>query len=142
MTRYLLDTNFISDVTRPQPSPSLTDWMSRQVDEELFISTMSIAEIRRGILELPSGRKRLTLEVWFESSVGPAALFSDRVLPFDERAASIWATLMADGRATGKPRNGFDMIVAATAIANNCVIVTANERDFTGLEYLNPVVRT
>ena len=101
MRKSLLDTNIISNVTKPAPSENLVVWMAEQADEDLFISSMTIAEIRRGILEKPAGKKRRELERWFSGPEGPQALFAGRVLPFDERASLIWARLMADG--TAKP---------------------------------------
>ena len=139
MTRYLLDTNIISNVVKPQPSVSLLKWLEQQRDDALFTSTLTIAEIWRGILEKPAGHKRETLEVWFAGPEGPGSLFAERVLPFDEKAGLIWARLMADGKATGRPRSGLDMIVAAIADANDCLVVTDNEKDFAGLPYINPL---
>jgi predicted nucleic acid-binding protein len=139
VSRSLLDTNIISNVTKPAPSENLVAWMAEQPDEDLFISSMTIAEIRRGILEKPPGKKRRELERWFSGPEGPQALFAGRVLPFDEGASLIWARLMADGRAKGRPRSPLDMIVAAVAEANDCVIVTENERHFAGLKIVNPL---
>jgi hypothetical protein len=139
VSRSLLDTNIISNVTKPVPSEDLVAWMAEQADEDLFISSMTVAEIRRGILEKPSGKKRRQLERWFSGPEGPQALFAGRVLPFDERASLIWARLMADGTAKGPPRRPLDMIIAAIAEANDCVIVTKNERHFAGLKVINPM---
>lgn len=139
MTRYLLDTNIISNVVKPTPSASLLDWMAEQRDDTLFIASLTVAEIRRGVLEKPAGRKRETLEAWFAGPEGPQALFAGRILPFDDRAGLIWARLMADGKTSGRPRSGLDMIVAAVAGANNCVVVTDNEKDFAGLQFINPL---
>lgn len=100
MTRYLLDTNIISNVVKPSPSPALLAWMDEQADQDLFISALTVAEIQRGLLEKPKGKKRALLEAWFTGPEGPQALFAGRVLPFDEKAALIWARLMAEiGRA-------------------------------------------
>ena len=137
--RYLLDTNIISNVTKPVPSEALVDWMAEREDADVFISSLTIAEIRRGVLEKPIGRKRRELERWFDGPEGPQALFAGRVLPFDAAAALIWARLMAEGTATGRPRSALDMIVAAVAEANDCIVVTDNERDFVGLEIVNPL---
>lgn len=139
MTRFLLDTNIISNAVKPQPSPSLLVWMAEQKDEDLFIASLTIAEIRRGILEMPSGKKRNALEAWFVGKDGLQALFTGRVLPFDEKAALLWAQFMATGKVRGRPRSALDMIVAAVASANDCVLVTDNERDFAGLDILNPL---
>ncbi|MDQ0390569.1 PIN domain-containing protein [Labrys monachus] len=139
MTRYLLDTNIISNVVKPQPSASLLAWMSARRDEDLFIASLTVAEILRGVLEKPRGKKRDALKAWFSGPDGPQALFAGRILPFDDRAGLIWARLMAEGKAAGKPRSGLDMIIAAIAGANACVLVTDNEKDFAGLQVLNPI---
>ncbi|MCX8999439.1 type II toxin-antitoxin system VapC family toxin [Rhizobiaceae bacterium BDR2-2] len=139
MTGYLLDTNIISNIVKPQPSESLLTWWAEQKDDDLFIASLTIAEIRRGILEKPRGRKRNALEAWFSGPEGPQALFAGRILPFDDKAALIWARLMAEGKATGRPRSGLDMIIAATAGANDFVVVTDNEKDFAGIPFVNPV---
>ena len=139
MTRYLLDTNIISNVVKPQPSQPLLAWMAMQRDADLFIAALTVAEIRRGILEKPPGRKRDALDAWFSGPEGPQALFAGRILAFDEKAALVWARLMADGKAAGRPRSALDMIVAALAQANACIVVTDNENDFVGLQIVNPV---
>ena len=139
MTRYLLDTNIISNVTKPAPSETLLLWMGEQADKDLFIASLTVAEIQRGILDKPPGKKRRDLESWFSGPEGPSALFADRVLPFDEKAGHIWARLMADGKVAGRPRSALDMIIAAIAEENNCIIVTDNEKDFVGLNVVNPL---
>ena len=139
MSRYLLDTNIISNVTKPAPSESLLAWMAEQIDENLFIASLTVAEIRRGVLEKPAGRKRDQLDAWFSGSEGPSALFAGRVLPFDEKAGLIWARLMAEGTVKGKPRSALDTIIAAIAEANDCIVVTDNEKDFADIETVNPL---
>jgi predicted nucleic acid-binding protein len=137
--RYLLDTNVISNITKAKPSASLLAWLSEQNDDDLYISALTLAEIRRGVLEKPAGKRRADLEAWFGGPEGPQALFAGRVLAFDETAALIWARLMADGKARGRPRSGLDTIIAAVAEANDCVVVTDNEKDFEGIEIINPL---
>jgi predicted nucleic acid-binding protein len=139
VTRYLLDTNIISNATKPELSQALVAWMADQVDEELFIASLTLAEIRRGILEKPKGKKRRQLESWFSGPEGPEKLFAGRVLPFDETAALAWAKLMAEGTARGQPRSALDMIIAAIAEANDCVLVTDNEKHLAGLKVFNPL---
>lgn len=75
MTRYLLDTNIISNTIKPLPSEALLKWMGEQTDDSLFILSLSLAEIWRGILEKPAGKKRRELEAWFSGPEGPQALF-------------------------------------------------------------------
>ena len=139
MTRYLLDTNVISNVTKANPSSSLIAWMSDQADEDMFIASLVVAEIWRGILETPPGKRRTQLERWFKGSDGPRALFAGRVLPFDEKASLIWARLMPESTKAGRPRSALDMILAAVAEANNCTVVTDNEKHFKGLKFINPL---
>ena len=138
MSRYLLDTNIISNVTKLTPSEALLAWMGDQADDSLFIASLTIAEIRRGILEKPASRKRDQLDAWFSGPEGPSALFAGRVLPFDEKAGLIWARLMADGTAQGRPRSALDTIIASIAVANDCIVVTDNEKDFADVEIFNP----
>lgn len=137
--RCLLDINIISQATKPKPSEALLVWMAEQADADLFIALLTIAEIRRGVLEKPAGMRRRSLEAWFSGPEGPQALFAGRILPFDEKAALIWAKLMADGKTRGRPRNALDAIIAAVAEANDCVVVTDNVKDFAGVRVLNPM---
>lgn len=137
--RYLLDTNIISNFTKPAPSESLVAWMAEQSDDDLFIASLTLAEVRRGVLEKPVGKRRDQLDAWFSGPQGPQALFAGRILSFDERAGLAWAELMAEGRAVGRPRSGLDTIIAAIAAANDCIVVTDNERDFAGIDIINPL---
>jgi len=138
--RYLLDTNIISNIVKPVPSESLLDWMAARDDTELFIASLTVAEIFRGILEMPAGKRRDTLTEWFSGPEGPQALFAGRVLSFDVPASLIWSRLMAEGKAQGRPRSALDMIIGAIGRANACVVATANERHFAGaVDCFNPL---
>lgn len=137
--RFLLDTNIISNATKPAPSAPLLAWLADQADHDLFISVLTVAEIKRGVLEKPEGSWRRELETWFAGPEGPQALFAGRVLAFDERAGLEWAALMATGKAQGRSRSALDTITAAIAVANDCVIVTDDERDFPGVQTINPI---
>jgi toxin FitB len=139
VTRFLLDTNIITNPAKPLPSPELQVWLQLQAGENLFICTWSLAEIWNGILLMPRGKRREVLEDWYAGSTGPLRLFADRVLAFDAGAAHKWAELMAEGRLTGRNRSLPDTIIASIALTQNCVLVTDNERDFVGLSTLNPM---
>lgn len=134
--RYLLRTNIISNFTKAAPSESLIAWMAEQSDEDLFIASLTVAEIRRGVLEKPAEKRRDQLDAWFS---GPQALVAGQILPFDEMAGLAWADLMAAGTLSGLPCRGLYTIIAAIAAANDCVIVTDNERDFIGIEIVDPI---
>ena len=137
MRRYLLDTNILSNATKAQPSEPLIEWLGQQTDDSLFIASLTLAEIKRGILEKPAGKKRRELEKWFANTA--MSLFAGRVLAFDDRAGLIWARLMAEGTAQGRPRSPLDMIIASVAEANDCMLVTDNIQHFTGIKTLNPM---
>jgi toxin FitB len=111
----------------------------RAGSSRLFVAHPWLAEICRGILEKPSGKKRRELDDWFSGPEGPQALFRGRVLAFDERAALVWGRLMSEGTAAGRPRSALDMVVAAIAEANECVLVTDNEKHFSGVSVVNPL---
>lgn len=102
-------------------------------------SYATLAEIRRGILEKPNGKRRAALDAWFLGPEGPQALFAGRILPFDEKAGLVWARLMANGKAKGRSRSALDTIIAAVAEVNECVVVTDNEKDFEGVQIINPL---
>mgnify|MGYP001797556213 CR=1 FL=1 len=138
---YLLDTHISGNITKPQPAASLLGWMGAQRDDVPFIASLTVAETRRGFLEKPAGKRRDQLEAWFSGPEGPQALFAGRVLPFDENAGLVWARLMADGKAQGRPRSALDTIIAAVAEAHKCTVVTDNDKDFDGVEIINPLRR-
>lgn len=100
---------------------------------------IAISSIISGVLEKPAGKRRDRLEDFLSGPDGLQALFSRRIFSFDESAAFIWARLMAQGKAKGQPRSALDMIIAAIAEANDCVVVTDNEKDFAGIETFNPL---
>jgi len=139
VSRYLLDTNIISNVAKPMPSEALVAWMAGQSDEDLFITSLTVAEIRRGYWRSLPER---SVRNWSAGSLAPRArkLCSPaEFFPFDEKAALVWARLMASGTVAGRPRNPLDMIIAAVAEVNDCILVTDNERDFAGLKVVNPM---
>ena len=138
MTLYLLDTNIISDVVKPTPNPALAKWMFGQEDASLFISSITLGEIIKGINQLPKGKKRTHLEEWFNGPQGPAQLFSGRVLDFDSASALAWGKHLAQDKATGNQRGPIDVMIGSIAQVNGCVVATLNEKDFHRFEALNP----
>jgi predicted nucleic acid-binding protein len=139
VSQHLLDTNILSNPTKPAPSDALTSWLAEQADQDLFIASLTVAEIWRGVRETPAGKRRTELERWFAGPTGPQSLFAGRILPFDERAGMIWGRLMAEGKNVGRPRSALDMILAAIAEASGCILVTDNEKHFQGLKFINPI---
>lgn len=134
----LLDTNVLSEVRRPAPSPKVLAWLDTIDEDRTFISVASIAELRRGIALLEDGRRRAALAAWLAHDL--PARFADRVLPIDYAVAGRWGDLMAQSRRSGVALSVMDGFFAATALANSLTLVTRNVKDFAafGVALLNP----
>jgi toxin FitB len=131
---FLLDTCVLSEGIRPRPDGNVDKWFKAQETSDLFISAMTAGELRFGVDRLPSGARREVLERWFTETI--IIGFAGRVLAFDLKTASHWASL----RALHLNTKTVDSQIAATAIANGFTLVTRNVRDFAfeGLSVLNP----
>jgi len=134
----LLDTNVLSEVQRPAPSPKVLAWLDTVDEDRTFISVASIAELRRGIALLDDGRRRAALAAWLAQDL--PARFAERILPIDHAAAERWGDLMAQSRRSGIALSVMDGFFAATALARNLTLVTRNVKDFAafGVPLLNP----
>ncbi len=135
---YLLDTNVLSEATRSHPDANVASWLGARPALTLFVSIVSLAEIRKGILLLPAGRKRNKLEAWLESELLPA--FADRVIPLGEAEMNEWASLQADAEKKGHRLPVVDSLIAATARCHQLTLATRNIEDFChgGISVLNP----
>jgi predicted nucleic acid-binding protein len=135
---FLLDTNVPSELIRKKPHPLVSAWFNQQPDGDLFISVMSIGEVRRGAELLANGGQRANLEHWLERILIPT--FRGRILSVNRSIAERWAVLDAKAKLAGRPMNTVDGLIAATALENNLTLVTRNTSDFTGLalSILNP----
>ena len=134
----LLDTNVISEPLRPNPSSAVVAWLDRQPLETLFLSAITVAELRFGIAALPAGKRRDRLEDDFERRVLP--LFLPRVLPFDLSITQAYAALMASARAAGRAIAVADGYIAATASANGLTVATRDTAPFdaAGVQVIDP----
>jgi predicted nucleic acid-binding protein len=127
---FLLDTNVVSEATRPQASRAVLDWIGSQEPESLFISAITLGELRRGALLLPSGTKRKALLRWIETDIQEA--FAGRILPVDALVMEHWAQLEASTTKAGCRLASMDGLIAATALAHELVLATRNLSDFSG----------
>lgn len=127
----LLDTNVLSEVTRPRPDAGVLTWLDTLDEDRSFISVISIAEIRRGVALMEAGRRRDALAAWLSEDL--PARFADRVLPVDEAIATAWGDLMGFAKRQGRGLSSMDGLIAATAIARSITLATRNTRDFEGL---------
>ena len=125
---FLADTNLLSESQQLQPEQKVLDWISANEDQ-LFLSAISIAEIRAGISALDSGRKRAKLAAWFDAV---REQYRDSILAFDEATALRWGDLNAELRRKGRNLPLEDSYLAATALQHDLVLVTRNEKDFSG----------
>lgn len=139
MTRYLLDTGILNRIFTPDPPEPLAAWLDQQPDESLYICSMNLAAIWNSLLALAAGEKPSEQEGWFAGPRGQRIVFGNRVLNFDAKAGEVWAHLLAERGKAGQPCAPVDMMYAAIAEVNNCVLVTENEERFSGLQCFNPL---
>lgn len=138
MTGYLLDTNVPSELTRERPDPRVVMWLKAQPAKTLFLSAVTIGEIRRGLVVLPASRRRSDLESWFHNDL--LNWFRDRILPLTHSVADRWGTLDGQSQMKGSPLNTADGMIAATAAEHSLTLVTRNIKDFSdlGVDLFNP----
>lgn len=136
--RLLLDTNVLSEVTRPAPNARVLNWLDGLDEDRSFISVVSIAEIRRGVALMDEGRKREALAEWLARDLPQR--FEQRVLPVDELVALAWGDLMGLAKRSGRGLSSMDGLIAATAIAGELILATRNTKDFEGfgMELFDP----
>jgi toxin FitB len=132
--RYLVDANVLSEPTKPVPDSKVVEWLRRN-ERELAIDPIILGEVRFGILLLRKGKRRTTLERWFDAGVQRL-----HCLPWDAETGMRWAQLLASLRAAGRAMPIKDSLIAATALVHNLVVVTRNHADFekTGVRLFDP----
>ncbi|MFI4939130.1 MAG: type II toxin-antitoxin system VapC family toxin [Burkholderiales bacterium] len=134
----LLDTNVVSEPLKAAGSTNVLAWIDAQIIETLYLSTISLAELRFGIAVLPEGKRRDTLHFSLEQRILP--LFAGRILPFDDAASQSYATLRARARAAGQAIAPADGYIAAIAVTHGFAVATRDTSPFdaTGLAVINP----
>jgi len=133
--KYLLDTNILSEAIRTHPNLSVKKWLEESPPETLFISVLTLGEIRRGIEKLVDSKRRTRLISWLEHDL--LKWFGPHILPINLAIAERWGYITAN---TNHHFNSIDSLLAATALAHNLKMVTRNVKDFQipGLEIFNP----
>lgn len=132
---YLLDTNILSETIRRAPNKFVLTWLEKIPGEALFVSVLTLGEIRKGVEAVEDKKRREKLRLWLEHEL--PAWFEGRVLPVDIAVADRWGRILTE---VGRPVPTIDSLLAATALHHELRLVTRNARDFEypGLEVINP----
>ena len=138
MSGFLLDTNVISELVKRRPEPKVTTWIDSIDENLLFLSVLTLGEIRKGVALLRDASRRVTLEAWLDSDL--ISRFAGRILAIDRAVADRWGRLAADAAAAKSPLPVIDGLLAATALDQNLTLVTRNAKDIavTGVPVFNP----
>ena len=132
---YLLDTNVLSELRRKTPNAGVVAWFEERPTSTLFLSVLTLGELRKGVEGVMDANRRMASLDWLEAEL--QAFFTGRILPIDAHVADRWGRLVA---AAGRPLPAIDSLIAATAAHYGLSIVTRNVRDYSelGLEVINP----
>lgn len=132
MSGYLLDTNCISELVRRKPDRGVMEWMEAADEASLYLSVLTLGEIRKGIAGLVRGKRRTQLETWLE--VDLQTRFGGRILPIDAAIAGRWGLLASEAKRRGRALSVIDGLLAATALDHDLAIVSRNAADFAATE--------
>lgn len=127
--KYLVDTCVISEIVKPCPSKLLLEWLAETPSDRLYLSVLTIGEIRKGISKLPSSRKKARLSEWLNTLIED---YKDRILPVDLTVSENWGEMQSSAEKNGLPLPSIDSLIASIAKTHNLVLVTRNESDFQG----------
>ena len=135
---YLLDTNVVSEWVKPEPASGVVAWLAEVDEDDVFLSVISIAELRRGVELLAPGRRRQRLEKWLSEDL--ADRFHGRILSIDLDVADAWGRITARAARAGRTVGSMDALVAATAEVHGLALATRNTKDFdhVGVPLFNP----
>jgi len=134
---FLLDTNAVSEWVKPRPNPGLIEWMESTDEDRIFISVVSLAELRYGAERVAGGKRRSRLEEWLRDEL--PLRFEGRILSVDINVADAWGKIVSRAESAGRPIGAMDAFLAATAEMHGLTLVTRNVSDFPLLKAtLNP----
>jgi toxin FitB len=125
---FLLDTNVVSEWVKPRPDEGVLAWLAEVDEDRVFLSVMTLAELRFGIERLAAGKRRTRLDAWLQEEL--PLRFEGRLLPIDRAVADAWGRIVARGEQGGRPISVSDAFVAATAEVHELTLVTRNVGDF------------
>ena len=125
---FLLDTNVVSEWTRPNPDPGVVEWLAQVDEDRVFISVITLAELRHGAERLAPGKRRTQLDEWFREEL--PLRFEGRILCVDAAVADVCGSIVAHRDGIGRPIHAMDALIAATAKVHRLTVVTRNIDDF------------
>jgi predicted nucleic acid-binding protein len=125
--KYLLDTCVISELVKPAPNRKVVDWLNEVSSKALFLSVITIGEIKKGLTKPPNSKKKERLTVWLNTLLNE---YQERILPVDLMVAENWGVLQGNAEMAGTPMSSIDSLLAATTYTHNLTLVTRNESDF------------
>ena len=136
--KWLLDTCVLSELSRKRPDPNVMAWMESVQDDLLFISVLTVGELRKGIAANPDPARRESLRQWLKSDI--LKPFADTILPVDMAIAERWGMICGEAERSGRTRPAIDALLAATALVHGLTVATRNVDDFsgTGASLFNP----
>jgi len=134
---YLLDTCVISELVKPAPHEKVVGWLTQAPSDALFLSVITIGEIRKGLIKLKHSKRKLNLMDWLNMLLDD---YRDRILSIDLTVAENWGILQGKAEQNGSPMASIDGLIAATAYTHNLALITRNEKDFaaSGVHVINP----
>lgn len=134
---YLLDTCVLSELVKPRPNAFLLDWLKVTPTERLFLPSLTVGEIRKGIVKMPNSKRKKQLTQWLDKLIID---YQNRILSVDLAAAESWGILQGNAESRGRPLASIDGLIAAIAVTHRLTVVTRNEKDFgdAQVEVLNP----
>jgi tRNA(fMet)-specific endonuclease VapC len=135
---YILDTNVIAELVTSQPDPNVTRWIEGVDPQTVYLSVITVGELKKGVEKIPDSRRKTVLEAWLVKDL--LVRFQDHLLPIDTSVMLTWGLLVARLEAIGKPMPAIDSLIAATTLRSGCTLATRNVGDFehAGISLLNP----
>jgi predicted nucleic acid-binding protein len=135
---FLLDTNVVSEWVKPRPNPGVVAWLAGVDEDRVFMSVVTVAELRYGIERMPPGRRRTRLDAWLREDL--PLRFEGRLLLIDDAVADTWGRVVARSETIGRPIGVTDAFIASTANVHGLALVTRNGSDFESIvgEIINP----
>ncbi len=136
--KYILDTCVISELAKPAPNKKVISWVTRNNEENFYLSTLTFGELHKGISKLSHSKRKKTLHQWVEYELKER--FENRIIEVDLKVAKVWGEIQGEAELKGRPMPAIDSLIAATGVAHDLIVVTRNSSDMeqSGVSLFNP----